>query len=381
MNGRTHPELTKTQSEALMIPPDSKKQKIEVGQMLSPAQARRQLAQLQKLIKSVMQEGEHYGIIPGTEKPTLFLAGAQLLIKVHNYSTSIDIIHRTEQWDVGVTETTFPLFRYVVKVQVYDADGKLVSEGIGEANSYEQKYRFRQGSLTCPACGAKAIVKGKAEFGGGWLCYRKLSGCGLKFEESDTRITGQKVGQVHNEHIYDQINTILKMAKKRAYVDAAMAATRTAGIFTQDLEDFDPAVIQGKTHVPDARIVEETHSEKKTTSKPTKIKQTNSKNVVVASQEYLNKHNTPEDIHTLILRAGEKLKSKEMKSDEYDKIIELCIDAFEKYLTTQKLDIFDLEILKREHEDIGHNLPTIFLSKVNKLLDTLIASQLSQPEE
>jgi hypothetical protein len=34
------------------------------------------------------------------------------------------------------------------------------------------------------------------------------------------------------------VNTIIKMAKKRAYIDATLSATRTSGIFTQDLEDF-----------------------------------------------------------------------------------------------------------------------------------------------
>jgi len=33
-------------------------------------------------------------------------------------------------------------------------------------------------------------------------------------------------------------NTILKMAKKRAKVDATLAATRSSGIFTQDIEDM-----------------------------------------------------------------------------------------------------------------------------------------------
>ena len=41
-----------------------------------------------------------------------------------------------------------------------------------------------------------------------------------------------------NEAIYDQVNTIIKMAKKRSYIDATLSATRTSGIFTQDLEDF-----------------------------------------------------------------------------------------------------------------------------------------------
>lgn len=34
---------------------------------------------------------------------------------------------------------------------------------------------------TCPKCGKPAIIKGKAEYGGGWLCYKAKGGCGAKF--------------------------------------------------------------------------------------------------------------------------------------------------------------------------------------------------------
>ena len=35
----------------------------------------------------------------------------------------------------------------------------------------------------CPACGADAIIKSKAEWGGGWVCYKKRGGCGVKWPE------------------------------------------------------------------------------------------------------------------------------------------------------------------------------------------------------
>ena len=37
---------------------------------------------------------------------------------------------------------------------------------------------------------------------------------------------------------YSLINTMLKMAKKRALVDAVLSATRSSDLFTQDLEDM-----------------------------------------------------------------------------------------------------------------------------------------------
>lgn len=36
---------------------------------------------------------------------------------------------------------------------------------------------------SCPHCGAVgAIIQGKPEYGGGWLCYKKKGGCGAKYE-------------------------------------------------------------------------------------------------------------------------------------------------------------------------------------------------------
>lgn len=40
----------------------------------------------------------------------------------------------------------------------------------------------RKGPTPCPACGTVgAIIVGKPEFGGGWLCFRRKGGCGAKF--------------------------------------------------------------------------------------------------------------------------------------------------------------------------------------------------------
>lgn len=41
-----------------------------------------------------------------------------------------------------------------------------------------------------------------------------------------------------NQDAFSICNTILKMAKKRALVDAVLSATRTSGLFTQDIEEL-----------------------------------------------------------------------------------------------------------------------------------------------
>jgi hypothetical protein len=102
----------------------------------------------------------------------------------------------------------------------------------------ESKYRWRKAALKCPACGKEAIIKGKAEYGGGWVCYGKNGGCGAKYRDGDAAVEKQKTGKVENPDIADTYNTVLKMSKKRAYVDAVITACAASDIFTQDAEDL-----------------------------------------------------------------------------------------------------------------------------------------------
>lgn len=39
------------------------------------------------------------------------------------------------------------------------------------------------GDRLCPQCQKPAIIKGRAEYGGGWLCFKKKGGCGAKFPD------------------------------------------------------------------------------------------------------------------------------------------------------------------------------------------------------
>jgi len=94
--------------------------------------------------------------------------------------------------------------------------------------------------LVCPQCGNEAIIKGKEEYGGGWLCYKNKGGCGAKFKESDPAIVDQITGKVENEDPSDQYNTCLKMAAKRAQVAVVITVTGVSDRFTQDMEDILP---------------------------------------------------------------------------------------------------------------------------------------------
>lgn len=197
--------------------------------------AKKRLHELQEFVRFYMNEGEDYGTIPGTPKPTLYKPGADKLCDIYGIADTYRISNRTEDWSKN-------LFDYEVECTLVNKrDGHLVATGLGSCNSFEGRYRWRDQKRVCPLCGKPTIIKGKAEWGGGWICWKKegrSDGCGGKFADDDAEITKQIIGKIENEDIPSLKNTILKMAKKRAKVDAVLSATRSSGLFTQDIEDW-----------------------------------------------------------------------------------------------------------------------------------------------
>jgi len=123
---------------------------------------------------------------------------------------------------------------------VHIPTGHVYGEGVGSCSTLESRYRYRNAERICPNCGRPTIIKGRVEYGGGWLCFQKKGGCGAKFTDQDPALTSQATGRVENPDIADIYNTVLKMAKKRALIDATLTATAASDIFTQDLEDYLP---------------------------------------------------------------------------------------------------------------------------------------------
>jgi hypothetical protein len=71
--------------------------------------------------------------------------------------------------------------------------------------------------------------------------------------------------RLDNEDIYSQVNTILKMAKKRALVDAALSAGRLSDVFTQDIEDM-PDIVESEPKQPTTQPKAKSMSTKKDTT-------------------------------------------------------------------------------------------------------------------
>ena len=199
--------------------------------------------QFREFVKECMTEGSDYGKVPGTDKDILLKPGAEKLLSLFGLSVRLTCAEKIEDW-TGRDHDGEPFFYYRYVCAIY-AGLSLVVESEGSCNSREVKYRYRNAERICPACGKATIIKGKAEFGGGWLCFGKKGGCGAKFPNGSTEIEGQIVGKVANPDICDQVNTFQKMAQKRALIGSALIATNASEFFTQDMEDFAPSEHQG----------------------------------------------------------------------------------------------------------------------------------------
>jgi hypothetical protein len=205
------------------------------GLALSFTEMTLRVAQLDQFYRQVMQEGTDYGKIPGTDKPTLYQPGAQMLDQIFGYVPTFEVASAsTIDW-----QRPIPFFHYVIVCRLISRrTGEVVAEGIGSCNSHEDKYRWRSSKRRCPDCAAEAIIKGKAEYGGGWLCFKKNGGCGAKYRDGDQAIESQSAGRVENEDTASLENTVSKMAQKRAHIAATLNATGASRIFTQDIEDL-----------------------------------------------------------------------------------------------------------------------------------------------
>lgn len=139
----------------------------------------------QQVIQQAVKPGHDIGIIPGTDKPTLLKPGAEKIVMMMGLSSRYEIMDKVEDYDKG-------FFSYNIRCTL-SRHGYDICEGVGNCNSRESRY-----------------VKADP---------------------------------------YSIANTILKMAKKRAYVDAALSVASLSDIFTQDLEDMpDMRMSGGPSH-------------------------------------------------------------------------------------------------------------------------------------
>jgi hypothetical protein len=130
--------------------------------------------QFQVVIQNTLKANHDYGIIPGTTKPTLLKPGAEKILMLMGLTSEYHITERIQDYDKG-------FFAFTVRCELYK-NGLKVTEGVGHCNTKEKKYA--------------------------------------------------------NQDAYTLANTCLKMAKKRAQIDATLTVASLSEVFTQDIEDM-----------------------------------------------------------------------------------------------------------------------------------------------
>jgi hypothetical protein len=139
------------------------------------AQTMQKITQFQKVIQQTLRQNHDYGVVPGTDKPTLLKPGAEKILMMMGLQSEFEIVDSTRDFENG-------FFQYQVRCKLHKGD-MLITEGLGSCNTKERKYA--------------------------------------------------------KQDPFSIDNTVLKMAKKRALVDAALLVASLSDVFTQDLEDMD----------------------------------------------------------------------------------------------------------------------------------------------
>lgn len=182
---------------------------------LTAADIRNQVNLIQSVMKSIMKEGTHYGVIAGCKQPTLYKAGSEVLLTTFRIAVE-PLIEDLSTDDV---------IRYRVKtVGIHHTTGNVIGYGIGECSSNEEKYKWR--SAVCDQEWDQTDEsRRRIKFNAKWD------------NRTRTKSNITQIKQIRTEPA-DLANTILKMAKKRSQIDLTLTATAASDIFTQDIEDL-----------------------------------------------------------------------------------------------------------------------------------------------
>ena len=161
-------------------------------------EVREQVNSIQHLMACVLKEGTHYGKIPGTgkdAKPSLLQPGAEKIAQM---------FHLVPRYEYECRELPGGHREYDFTCALAQREtGDVMGMGYGLCSTMESKYRYR------------------TEWNNGQKSRRE------------------------NPDIADTYNTVFKMAKKRAFVDAVKSTTAASDIFTQDVEDMPAYMFAG----------------------------------------------------------------------------------------------------------------------------------------
>ena len=180
---------------------------------------------LTKSFKSWLREEVDYTrtLFGRSDKPSLLDPGAQKIRSFFSAYPEIHILSYEEDRTPGQERV-----KYVVRADITHISGTRIGSGVGSCSTDESKYQFR------------------------WLTADKLRDMGYKedqIKQLPSRVNRPRRGgeyvtyRIRNPDIMDLDNTMLKMASKRAEVDATLSLPGVSGVFTQDIDQYPDALI------------------------------------------------------------------------------------------------------------------------------------------
>lgn len=177
---------------------------------LSASEIRADVNLIQEVMQAVMKKDVHYGTVPGCgDKPTLLKPGAEKIASTFRLAIepAVDDLSKDDE------------IRYRVLAKVtHQLTAVFLGAGIGEASTNEEKYKWRK-VVSAAEWDATPEDRKRVKFGRDY--------------------TTQQV----RTNPSDVANTVLKMAKKRALIDAVLTITAASDIFTQDIEDMPEEIV------------------------------------------------------------------------------------------------------------------------------------------
>ena len=220
--------------------------------------------------RRIMVKDQDFGEIPGTHKPTLLKPGAEKLCNFFGLEPEFTPIVEDIDW-TGAQHggEVFCYARYRCRLL---REGRVVGVGEGSCNSWEAKYRYRwvaEEQVPEHLDRTRLLKRGghrtlcefdfaieRAETTGTygkpaehWQRFRDAIRTGTARSVEKLTRRGKSVAweidvdmalyRIPNPDVADVVNTIQKMAQKRALVAATLIATSASEFFTQDVEDAD----------------------------------------------------------------------------------------------------------------------------------------------
>lgn len=184
--------------------------------VLSAMDIRRQVNLIQEVMASVMKVGTHYGTVPGCgDKPSLLKPGAEKICMTFRLRDELTVEEFRDDQEIR--------YRVLCRL-VHIPTGQEVGQGVGTCSTAEVKYNWRE-AVCQEEWDSRLESERRVKYGKG------------RWDKAKNGYETSKVLQVRTNPA-DQENTVLKMAKKRALVDAVLTATAASDIFTQDIEDI-----------------------------------------------------------------------------------------------------------------------------------------------